>query len=63
MKSGVAYKKTCSYFIRCRLHSTCLYGYDLEVKYVRLMNEQPEITLADGFIVGSNGNERQLKTY
>ena len=36
---------TCSYFIRWRLHSTCLYGDDLEVICIMLVDEQAKISL------------------
>ena len=63
MKNGVAYKKTCIYFTRWRLNSTCLYDDDLVVICIMLVDEQGNNLFADGFTSSSIEDERQLKTY
>ena len=63
MNNEVAYKKTCIYFTRWRLNSTCLYDDDLEVICIMLVDEQGNNHFPDGFTSSSIEDERQLKTY
>ena len=63
MNNEVAYKKTCIYFTRWRLNSTCLYDDDLEVICIMLVDEQGNNHFADGFTISSTEDERQLKAY
>ena len=63
MNNEVAYEKTCIYFTRWRLNSTCLYDDDLVVICIMLVDEQGNNLFADGFTSSSIEDERQLKTY